>query len=285
MPEDEHTTPTTNEDTIEMDADDFKDDALEGTSEEIDETTETQNDTTDESSADEDTSNDKDESDQPSDDHDEFNPYNLPEKERNAYFAQRRIAAKQANEAAIQDLRSSVAERIDEKYEEVDYGDISPEAAHQLREGAKANELMRAEMQIERVNVNRESLANGIERAETNIPVFNRGDSEHYNAELHEHALKSYADAYLDTVKGKDGNLMVIGIKDGAPSPEEHMQTIAQLYGNVTQKATAKGQAAARRNMGRAEHSGSNVKVNTSYDNMSLEEKRQHLIDKGHDIK
>lgn len=204
----------------------------------------------------------------------DFNPYALPDNERNAYFAQRRIAAKQQDQQIISDFREQVHERIAEDLEDVDYGDIPPEAAEQMRQNTLEQKKIQAEMQLQQVELNRDRLVNSFDAAESSIPLFNRGDKANYNEGLHNFAIEQYEQAYIETAEDANGNPFVIGVRDGAPTPQQYLENLAKTVGGAMTRASAKGQAAARRNYARVEQPSSSEGMSTSDNSIEALEER-----------
>lgn len=204
----------------------------------------------------------------------------MSEKERNAYYAQRRIEAREKNKSVMDELRNRVVEKINENYSNVSYGDIPEEAAEQLRQNAIQNERMRAEIELERVSLQRETIANSFERAEESIQVFNQSSSS-FNSELHDLAMQSYADAYLETVQNSEGEQVIIGLREGSPNPYDYMKRIADVYYNSSKQVAQKAQEAAQRNLSRSEHRGNYISQSGSYEDLSPKEMRKSLESKG----
>lgn len=179
----------------------------------------------------------------------------MTDKERNAYFAQRRIAAKEKDMDFIKSLRDEVKKdfvgEIDEsEFEEMDDADAS--TARQLAEIQRTLRQQEADKAIEQVERARETTAFSILQAEKDIPMFNES-SKDYNPELHKEALADWAEAYLITRPDQNGDLQILGVKDGAPTPHEYLTRKADIYTGLLRQAAARGQANAQRNRDIAE--------------------------------
>lgn len=232
---------TSNEDVIEHDTDSLneEEDDFDSTEEQpIDSTTENE-----------------DEMNQPTDQAEQENPNDptagMDDKQRNAYFAQQRIAAKQAAEQSSNEFISKLRDQSQAYVDQVDtekYEDIDETVASQLLSLEKFQRQAEVDKAIAQVERARESTALSFSQAETTIPMFNPSDKESYQPELHKEAMTDWAEAYLVTEQDEDGVPQIVGTKQGAPSPLEYLTQKASRYENVLKSVSAQSQAIAQRN-------------------------------------
>lgn len=219
--------------------------------------------------ADEDgTRSNSDQSDEVGDDSQSQQPdvAQMSDKERNKYFAERRIAAKESDRKFFDTIRAEVTDKFvnaTDDTDSTDYDLMDPDVAEQLRaHNAQMQEVqkyvrhMEAERQIQKLESARENVALGFLQGESSIPLFNPQNKDTYNPQLHEKVQADWANQFLE-VSLINGEPQVIGIQEGAPTPLEYMQEQATFYQNLLGGAAAKGQAAARKNLGRSETAGS----------------------------
>lgn len=178
------------------------------------------------------------------------------EQAREAY--ERRQTAKreaeQRNQAFLADLRqqamSRVAQPDEAHYEDIaeDQGQNAADMQRRLDAIEQREQQQQIDAAVQRIESQRNFIGMNIAQAESKIPLFNKEDTEHYNEQLHEAVLADWAASSLETATDANGEVHVLGLKDGAQSPEEYMQEKAQLYGNILQHQSAKAQADAQRN-------------------------------------
>lgn len=187
----------------------------------------------------------------------ETDPSKMSEKERNNYYAQRRIAEKvsaQKDDDAFQaDLRSEALEKfIDIEDDEESLNDMDPAVADHIRQLRRNERTREAERAIERIGVNRQNVRLDVSQAETSIPMFNPADPA-YNEALHQEALSDWAHRSLIVRPDSKGVPQVIGVRPGAPTAQEYLQERAKTYERVLKDASLKGQRAAQLNQNRAD--------------------------------
>jgi hypothetical protein len=171
----------------------------------------------------------------------------MSESERNAYFAQRRIAAKQQNDAFIGDLKTETREYA-EDVDETAFEDLSPEQAQILKDAQKMTREMQANEAVREVERVRESTAHSIIEAESRLDAFNPNHKDYIGEELHHEAIADWAAAYSVVRLDKQGNPQVVGVKEGAPSPYEYLEGKAAKYLKHSKELLARAQTNAARN-------------------------------------
>lgn len=198
--------------------------------------------------------------------------------ERNNYYAQRRIAEKQVAQEADTEFLGQLRDAVRTEYIEVDpddvnYDDMDPQVAEQLKRLHQSDRERQAERAIEQIAAVRETTRLGIVTAEASIPMFNQADPA-YNKALHERALSGYAHRYLVVQPGPDGAPQVVGTKPGAPSPLEYLQQEAQEFGEILKAERVSGQQVARRNLSIADTGSSNGVTQTNSNSHAAIESR-----------
>ena len=201
------------------------------------------------------------------------NPDNMSEAERNNYFAQRRIAAKQqaaqADSQLLKELSNqAINDFINVEPDEQDFEDMDPAVADQLRELRRNERARQAEQALMQVKQTREQTRLSVMQAESSIPLFNPSDP-HYNQFLHEEALSEWAHRYAIVAEDANGNPQIVGTHEGAPSPLEYLQTKAPQYEAMIKAERSRGQRSAQRNRANSSGSGSASRSTGSADRMS----------------
>lgn len=186
----------------------------------------------------------------------------MSEKERNNYFAQRRIAeqqsAKEADATFLGQLRDNVKSKyIDVEPDEQAFENMDPDVAEMLRQTRQNERMREAERAIERIASVRDNTRLSILQAESSIPMFNPA-SDSYDEFFHEEALSGWAHRYAEVANGPDGKPQIVGVKDGAPTPLEYLQTKAPEYEKRLKAAQVRGQQLQRRNVEQADVASSN---------------------------
>lgn len=178
-------------------------------------------------------------------------------KEHNRVHMEQRLAAKQQadqrNAAFLGNLREEVMKAVPEvdesRYEELadELGEDSADVQRRLDMLEYREQQQQAEAAIQQVESQRNFIGMNIAQAEAKIPLFNEASPE-YNQTLHEAVLSDWAAANLETVTDRQGNTQILGMRQGAVSPEQYMQEKAKMFGEVLQISSARGQANAQKN-------------------------------------
>lgn len=196
----------------------------------------------------------------------------MSESERNAYFAQRRIAAKQQNDNFIESLKTETREYVDE-VDETKFEDMDPEQAEILKNAQKMTREMEVEKAIREVERSRETTAHSILEAESKLPAFNPNHKDYIGEELHNEALADWTAAYCRIEKDGQGNPQIVGVREGAPSPYAYLEEKAAKYTKFSKEMQARAQTHAARNNATAEI----VPVQQSGKGDSLEELEERV--------
>lgn len=204
----------------------------------------------------------EDDGDQPDENPDDAKPGNeQPDederKEHNRQAYEQRQTAKREAEQRNQTFLTSLREQALQRVPQVDesrYEEIAEEQGQEVADVQRrldALEQREAQQQVDaalqRIESQRNFIGMNIAQAESKIPLFNP-ESDQYNQKLHEAALADWAAGSLETTVDGKGETHVLGLREGAQTPEEYLQEKARLYGEVLQFQTAKAQADAQRN-------------------------------------
>lgn len=192
----------------------------------------------------------------------------MSEKERNAYFAQRRIADRQARAALQEDAYiTELNDRLGQQFTDQQPPEDADELESQVFQNNQMIQKMAAERAIEKVQNTRESLSLGIAQAETSIPMFNPEDDS-FNQALYDEAMGTYADLYLETAIDAQGTPQVIGLKPGAPPVYQFLKDKSDMYEGIIKTARATGQANALRSRANASVPTANAPAAAPKDDM-----------------
>lgn len=185
-------------------------------------------------------------------------------KEHNRHFAEQRLAAKReaevADEAFKQSLRQQIQQRhvgtLDEsKYEQIaeEEGESVAEMRRQIdemqmREREREGEAKMAELEQLQMNVGMDLV-----HAQSAIPMFNPNDKTNYREDLLLDAQRSWAQENAILHRDDDGNVFIVGVQPGAPSPYQYLNEKAVFYDSLIKEAAVRGQQHAATNVSRAE--------------------------------
>lgn len=185
-------------------------------------------------------------------------------REHNRLNAQRRIAAREQQETVnsqfLNNLREHVSQQMigeidEEKYQEIAEQDGQAVADTQRRLDEfemreKQRELDEGLRQIEHFQ---SQIGMEIAQAQNSIDLFNPGKKDSYNESLLQEAQRSWVREHAVMQADENGNVFILGAKDGAPSMYEYLNEKAGFYQDILQKASLRGQQAAQRTAGRAD--------------------------------
>lgn len=172
----------------------------------------------------------------------------MTQSQRNAYFAQQRIAAKQSNDSFVEKLRSETKDYADD-VDESKFENMDEETAEILKEAHRAARLSQANEAIRDVERSRENVANSLIMAESQLPAFNPNDKQHYvGEELYSEAMSDWAAAYAVIEKDSAGEAQIVGVKPNAPSPYEYLERKSNHFMALSDKLAARAQANVARN-------------------------------------
>lgn len=179
-------------------------------------------------------------------------------KEHNRQAYEQRQTAKREAEQRNQQFLSSLRDKFMDRIEQVDeskYEDIAEEQGQEqadiqrrLDALEQAEQRQQASAALQQIESQRNFIGMNIAQAESKIPLFNPEDKENYNKDLHESVLADWASSSLETFVDQDGSVQILGLRQGAQSPEEYMREKAQVFGRVLQFQSAKAQSDAQRN-------------------------------------
>ena len=169
------------------------------------------------------------------------------EAERNAYYAQRRIAAKQTNDKFVENLREESKGYVDD-IDESKFEDMDETQAEILKDAAKWARQNEADQAIREVERARETTAYSLLTAEQSIPEFNPKSSDFVGDELYQDAVTDWAAAHAIIKPDSNGEPQIVGIKPNAPSPYEYLEEKAANIRAYSVRLQARAQQNAARN-------------------------------------
>jgi hypothetical protein len=185
-------------------------------------------------------------------------------KEHNRTFAEQRLAAKREMEVADTAFKQSLNQQIQEKFvgqlDESKYEQIAEEEGQsvadmrrqldemQLRDRQREGEAKLAELEQLQMNVGMDLV-----HAQNSIPMFNPNDKANFREDLLIDAQRSWAQENAILHRDDNGNVFIVGVQPGAPSPYQYLNEKAGFYESLMKESALRGQEDAARNRSRAE--------------------------------